>query len=294
MSVTGLSPQSSSKLFNNNKPFHHRNSSAELDVFEAANYFSGYYNEVPSHYTITNRVIARGAPAGRRMSLDNGMIQTHQIVIKDNNINNVGSSSTNNVKQHKQPSSPGARLASFLNQLFHQGGTAGSGLKKSKTKKSKSSTKDEDEINANGGGRRKRRSSISNITRSWYYSTSTGTSIVTGTSTCTSSSSSAHLPPQPAANYTLPTKANKGFNQKAVSPLPIESSSGGLMDDKVANYKGARSLNNGCGYGDGYESDSSSDLFELQNYDSDVYSNGGLPVYDTTDVVSTVSASTIS
>ncbi|CAN1137445.1 Protein BIG GRAIN 1-like E [Linum perenne] len=255
MSMTELPPPppSSSKLFH--KPYHQRKNSDELDVFEAANYFSGYYNEVPSN----NRVIARGASV-RRMSLDNGMmIQTHQIMKKENNNSGVTSG---NLKQSKQPSSPGGRLASFLNQLFHHGGTAGVGSNKKK-KKSKSTTKDEDEFNGGEGGRRKRRSSISNITRSWYYSTSTTTS---------TSTTSAHLPP----------KANKShFNQKAVSPLPIKS--GALVDEKVAKSV------NGC---DGYESDSSSDLFELQNYDSDVYSNGGLPVYDTTSVCS-ISASTM-
>ena len=59
-------------------------------------------------------------------------------------------------KKHKQPSSPGGRLASFLNSLFSQ-----SASKKKKSNKSSSqSMKDEDE---SPGGRRRRRSSISHF-----------------------------------------------------------------------------------------------------------------------------------
>ncbi|CAL1395163.1 unnamed protein product [Linum trigynum] len=283
MSVTGLSSSSSSsKLFH--KPIHHRTNSDELDIFEAAKYFSGY-NEPTTHYYITskNRASLGRAPSGtRRMSLEMPMENMNSKklqIVKENNF------VSSNTKPHKQPNSPVGKLSNFLSTLFHQ---AAGGSKKKPP-------------NSDGGGespcggeaRKKRRSSISYFTRSFadtksWYST-------------TSSKSGFRTPPP---LYT-PTKAGFrtvvcGGNQK---PVFGGDSSWSWLDENLAKLSNDGLLLSACekskvGGGskffggddgdDGGESDSSSDLFELQNYDLDACPSG-LPVYETTDVGSITS-----
>ncbi|XWS34217.1 hypothetical protein CRYUN_Cryun21dG0021500 [Craigia yunnanensis] len=304
MSVTGVSDPD--RIFK--KSFHRRNDSGELDVFEAARYFSGY-NEAASYNcaTFTQKIMReeRQPWRGGRISLDVPMRnplpqQTHVVEkqIKE--------------KKYKQPNSPGGRLASFLNSLFNQ-----TGSKKKKSKSTTQSKKDEEE---SPGGRRKRRSSISH-----FRSSSTA-----DIKSFYSSSSSGFRTPPPYAH--TPTKSYKEFrsysDHKQVVSLSKNNNIGQtkstalqneLLDDKrnttdysrldekfkfndgysekhknlgTRNQEKDRNWTDRCPseekerrkfreVDDGADSDSSSDLFELQNYDLGIYSSG-LPVYETT------------
>lgn len=308
MSITGLSDHSD-KVYNK-KSFHRRNDSGELDVFEAARYFSGYHEGAGYNgTTFTQKIMReeRQGCRGGRMSLDmpirNSLPQQSHGVEKQMK-----------EKKYKQPSSPGGRLASFLNSLFSQ-----SASKKKKSKSTTQSMKDEEE---SPGGRRKRRISISH-----FRSSSTTDSA----KSLYSSSSSGFRTPPPYAH--TPTKSYKDFrsysdHKQAVS---LSKNSTGhvkstaavcneVLDDNKRNkdlswldekFKFSNGLSEKCktfGNGlaekdriwkdkypsekeftrfnevdDGAESDSSSDLFELQNYDLGYYSSG-LPVYETTNM----------
>ncbi|KAG5062877.1 hypothetical protein AAZX31_02G114400 [Glycine max] len=341
MSIAGLiDPE-----MNHNKSFHRRNNSGELDVFEAARYFSGYSEVLGSTTTTyTQKINMREerhhhhhhhGHRAARISLDMPMRsllpqQFHgmekQIIMKE--------------KKHKQPSSPGGRLASFLNSLFSQ-----SASKKKKSNKSSSqSMKDEDE---SPGGRRRRRSSISHFrssstadSKSLYSSLSSGFRtppyVQTPTKSCkefrTFSSENKH-----ALSFSAKYNNNKNNNGQhvrsstATTTLQNEflwdekkkrepTTTTTLLDDnsnhkhlsekqKNNNNKGSHELLlekdrmlvdnkysseeketttqfknfNEVVVDDGAESDSSSDLFELQNYDLRYYSSG-LPVYETTNM----------
>ncbi|XP_022775756.1 protein BIG GRAIN 1-like E [Durio zibethinus] len=306
MSITGVSDPDI--MFK--KSFHRRNDSGELDVFEAARYFSGY-NEAASYNcaTFTQKIMReeRQPWRGGRISLDvpirNSLPQQTHVVEKQIK-----------EKKYKQPSSPGGRLASFLNSLFNQ-----TGSKKKKSKSTTQSMKDEEE---SPGGRRKRRSSISH-----FRSSSTA-----DTKSFYSSSSSGFRTPPPYAH--TPTKSYKDFrsysDHKQVVPLsknnigqtkPTALQTDHLddkrnttdyswLDEKFKFNDGysEKHKNLGTHYhqekdrnwadrypseekefrkfsevDDGADSDSSSDLFELQNYDLGIYSSG-LPVYETTNM----------
>ncbi|KDP41333.1 hypothetical protein JCGZ_15740 [Jatropha curcas] len=306
MSITGLSSDTS-KLYK--KTFHLRNDSDELDVFEAARYFSGY-NEGSGYNgaSYTQKVIKedyRHQWRGGRMSLDVPMrtpLPHQQSKTVEKQILKE--------KKYKQPSSPGGRLASFLNSLFNQ-----TSSKKKKSKSTTQSMKDEDE---SPSGRRKRRSSISH-----FRSSSSA-----DTKSLYSSSSSGFRTPPPYAH--TPTKSYKDFrsysDHKQVISLPKHNGnvkSTGLqneilddkriadlswLDEKFKFSDGFSEKSKNLGslkyiekdriwvdqypseekefrkfneVDDGAESDSSSDLFELQNYDLGIYSSG-LPVYETT------------
>ncbi|XP_031247281.1 protein BIG GRAIN 1-like E [Pistacia vera] len=300
------------------KSFHHRNDSGELDVFEAARYFSGY-NEGSGYHcgTFSQKILKEERQAWRagRISLDVPMMRESlpQNPVCYQKQSHHGIEKQIKEKKYKQPSSPGGRLASFLNSLFNQ-----SSSKKKKSKSSTQSMKDEEE---SPGGRRKRRSSISH-----FRSSST-----TDSKSLYSSSSSGFRTPPPYAH--TPTKSYKDLrsysDHKHVVSLSTKHNGQALkstalqnevMEDKKINtdlpwldeklkfnnnaysdkYKNSgnhaekdriwvdhrysseekefKKLNE---IDDGADSDSSSDLFELQNYDLGIYSNG-LPVYETT------------
>ncbi|KVI05447.1 protein BIG GRAIN 1-like E [Cynara cardunculus var. scolymus] len=170
------------------KPTHCRNGSDELDVFEAARYFSGA-TEVLSgaHKSVVSgesRNFGNAAtqkycmrPIGR-MSLDMPNHRGNSIPLQAMLMDPMMPSSKE--KKSKQPSSPGGKLAHFLNSLFNQ-----TSSKKSKSK----STKDEDESSP-GGWRRKRRSSISHFRSGSSSSTTTTTTTTTGSATIMSDSKS--------------------------------------------------------------------------------------------------------
>ncbi|XVF03160.1 hypothetical protein REPUB_Repub04eG0236900 [Reevesia pubescens] len=304
MSVTGVSDPD--RMFK--KSFHRRNDSGELDVFEAARYFSGY-NEAASYNCapFTQKIMRdeRQPWRGGRISLDMPMAMRNPLPQQTHLVEKQIRE-----KKYKQPSSPGGRLASFLNSLFNQ-----TGSKKKKSKSTTQSMKDEEE---SPGGRRKRRSSISHFRSS---STADAKSFY-------SSSSSGFRTPPPYAQ--TPTKSYKEFrsysDHKQVVSLSKNNNIGqtkstalqnDLLDDKsnTTNYSwldeklklkdgysdkhknlGTRHQEKDRNWADRYpsekkefrnevddgaDSDSSSDLFELQNYDLGIYSSG-LPVYETT------------
>ncbi|KAK4260969.1 hypothetical protein QN277_004026 [Acacia crassicarpa] len=299
------------------KFFHYRNDSGELDVFEAARYFSGYneavgYNNGCSGFTqkIIMREDHRHSGHRGRISLDMPMRS-----LLPQHFHSLEKHGGGKEKKHnKQPSSPGGRLASFLNSLFSQ---SASKKKKAKSKSTSQSMKDEDE---SPGGRRLRRSSISHFR-------SSSTTADSSKSLYSSFSSGFRTPPY----VQTPTKSCKEFrtfseNQKqnqqqaAVSVTKCNYNNIGhvkstsfqnvtLWDDKKKrdhqkptildeNYKTSRNVvsEKQCPppeekefkkfineVDDGAESDSSSDLFELQNYDLGYYPSG-LPVYETTNM----------
>ncbi|KAK4423671.1 protein BIG GRAIN 1-like E [Sesamum alatum] len=316
-SVTGFSSDPN-KMYKNS--FHWRNDSGELDVFEAAGYFSSVNIDQNPGYIISDANFAQKfireekqhvqRAAAARMSLDVPMrnpipaeyhhIMDQKQMIKEN-------------KKHKQPSSPGGRLASFLNSLFSQ-----THLKK---KKSKSGGTMKDGLEEESpGGRRKRRSSISHfrITSSSSSSTMISTAASTdskSSSSLFSSSSSGFRTPPPYAN--TPTKSYKEFRnladlQRAISRPENSGNFKPTLEKKVTDYawmeeklrisggdpgKISRNGNSGAiptrnsttnwefrkfsNADDGADSDSSSDLFDLPSHELDFYSSS-LPVYETT------------
>ncbi|CAK9188191.1 unnamed protein product, partial [Ilex paraguariensis] len=226
-------------------------------------------------------------------------------------------------KKHKQPSSPGGKLASFLNSLFNQ-----TSLRKKKSKSTTTTQSVRGEDQESPGGRRKRRSSISNfrLDDGSYHNLEPY-----DTKSMNSSSISGFRTPPPYAHP--PTKTCKNLrsysdHRQVVMSLPkhnnghvkstttlqneVEDDKNNTdhawLDEKFKFSDGFSEKHNNYGKGflkkgrtwadqieteerefkkffnevdDGGDSDSSSDLFELQNYDSDHYSTG-LPVYETT------------
>ncbi|KAJ9187368.1 hypothetical protein P3X46_002831 [Hevea brasiliensis] len=299
MSITGLSE--TSKL--SKKSFHCRNDSDELDVFEASRYFSGY-NEVVGYNgaTYTQKVMRedhRHPWRGGRMSLDVPMrnplpqqsLTVEKQILKE--------------KKCKQPNSPGGRLASFLNSLFNQ-----TSSKKKKSKSATQSMKDEDE---SPSGRRKMRSSISHFRSS---STSDTKSLCSGFGT---PPPYGHTPTKSRKDFRsysdhkqVLSLSKHNENVKAITihnEVLHEKRNTDLswLDEKLKYSDGFSDKTKSLGHqylekdrkwvdqypperkefrkfdevDDGAESDSSSDLFELQNYDLGIYSSG-LPVYETT------------
>ncbi|CAI9767958.1 unnamed protein product [Fraxinus pennsylvanica] len=257
--------------------FNRRNDSGKLNVFEAERYFSGGTNERHST-TFAHKIIGEDRQSvlktARRMSLDvpptTMMIHSFPLQMEKQM----------KEKKHKQPSSPGGKLAHFLNSLFNQ--------TSSKKKKSKSSTQSVKESEEESPGyRKKRRSSIS------FFHTITNTA---DSKSIDSSSSSGFRTPPPAPYACHPTKRNTGY---AFSHDKIRFNNGTLEKNKNSNLgysnrsrknwpnhqfslgeEEFRKIND---FDDGGDSDSSSDLFDLPNHDLDYYSSG-LPVYESTNM----------
>ncbi|XP_009609896.1 protein BIG GRAIN 1-like E [Nicotiana tomentosiformis] len=304
MSITGIHPETTEKM--SKKIIQWRNNdSGEIDVFEAAKYFSGANEE----YYNNNNNNKHQSLRGGRMSFDMPIMrnssllptQTTTYIMEKPMIKNKDQ------KKYKQPSSPGGRLASFLNSLFNQT----SSKKKKSSKSSAQSLKDEDE---SPSGRRKRRSSISHFSFRSSSITTTTTNSSDSKSIYSSSNSGFRTPPP----YTpTPTKSYKDFRSfsdqqqvvkyKQAAALQQEvcgdkkSTDYSWLDEKLKLSKNngeryTKSTNSGLPYeksktynkvvdvddDDGADSDSSSDLFDLPNIDLDFYSSSGLPVYETT------------
>ncbi|KAK3442893.1 hypothetical protein EUGRSUZ_B03139 [Eucalyptus grandis] len=340
--ATSITPYPDADRTISRKSLHRRNDSGELDVFEAARYFSGY-NDVVSAYDATTSeqkaAMARDQERqansrGGRMSLDVPMKhhhhhhQHHQVVAHQHfhliPSENKQTKEKNKITKPRQPSSPGGRLASFLNSLFSQ---SSSKKKKSSSKSSSTqSMKDEDE---SPGWRRRRRSSISHFRSS--------SAVADSKSVYSTLSSGSKTPPAYVLN--TPTKSYKEFrsysdhkqvafpkNNRNNEHLKVPN----LGNDVVSGNKRSNDLSwldekfkliepssekkkKSFGHNgfekhasestavkrfneeeedDGAESDSSSDLFELQNYDLGGYCSSGLPVYETTCIESIKRGST--
>ncbi|KAL8224436.1 hypothetical protein R6Q57_019911 [Mikania cordata] len=270
------------------KPFHHRNGSDELDVFEAAGYFSG----VSENFSNTQRNMR---PI-RRMSLDmpnhiGNSIPLQSMLIETPTI-------INKEKKFKQPSSPGGKLAHFLNSLFNQ---------TSKSKSKKKSTKDENE--SPGGWRRKRRSSISHFrsgnTNSAANNAATATISAGFRTPPPSTKTTNHLDSRiysylkPPSTQITKIPITKNFNKiehfDIKNDLPVKNMSfrNGFVEKvktfdekhhhnyKYVSREDMQEIKMFIDNDDGADSDSSSDLFELTNYDTG-YCSSGLPVYETT------------
>lgn len=317
MSIAALSE--ADKIYK--KSFHRRNDSGELDVFEAARYFSGgnefiAYNGASFPHKMMLMREERQAWRGGRISLDMPMRNSLPAAQSSAHAHAHALTAEKQMKEkikYKQPSSPGGRLASFLNSLFNQ-----TNSKKKKSKSTSQSIKDEEE---SPGGRRKRRSSISH-----FRSSSTADS----KSVYSSSSSGFRTPPPYAnanANANTPIKTYKDFrsysDHRQVVSLPngniIKGNRNETLEEKrikelawldekfkfsngssekhknFSNRKGGvsspldqdrekefRKLEEDEEIDVGAESDSSSDLFELQNYELGCCYSNGLPVYETT------------
>ncbi|GMN42036.1 hypothetical protein TIFTF001_011262 [Ficus carica] len=315
MSVAGISTADHTDKLHK-KSFHRRNDSGELDVFEAARYFSGYnealgYNG--SSYAHQKIMIKQEEHRGwrGRISLDMPM---RNVILNHHHQPSVHHNHHHDHKQmikdkkYKQPSSPGGRLASFLNSLFSQ---SASKKKKSKSTSTTQSMKDDQhDQEESPSGRRKRRSSISH-----FRSSSTTDS----KSTYSSSGSGFRTPPP--YNITTaqtPTKGHKDLRsfseQKQVllslskhnitsngtTPTTTTTTTNDIKNKHLGNpekiwedkYQPSDQIKKGLIFrrfdeveeDEGADSDSSSDLFELQNYDLGSYSSSGLPVYETTDM----------
>lgn len=203
----------------------------------------------------------------------------------------------------KQPSSPGGRLAHFLNALFNQAITS---KKKTSSKSSSQSVNDEDE---SPSARRRRTSSTAVDTKSLH----------------SSRSSFGFRSPPPYDNLNTPTKSFRSFSDhKEILATSSNyntngesgNSKGNLKKDdqqtvvsKFMNWADEKSkfenglvekMTKNSNHGDqqnkketkkfikeevadnGVESDSSCDLFELQIDYGFGFCSSGLPVYETT------------
>lgn len=311
------------------KSLHRRNDSGELDVFEAAQYFSGY-NDVISDYNVAmNHHHSQKFSKDSQVPSNNKHYNTTQL-LPQQQTRALEKQMTMKDKKHRQPSSPGGKIASFLNSLFNQSATK----KKKKSSKSASSTtqsmKNEEESSP-AGWRRRRRSSISHFrtssavdsssSKSYYYS-STNSGFRTpppyvNTPTksykeFTSFSDHIHKPQSlslPRNNIFRPNSnvVNNNINNQVLSGnsstnrgsinevkaddrkyYKVETRNNNNNIDKFTRVereifirKSFNQMDFDVDVDDGAESDSSSDLFELPNYDLG-YCSSDLPVYETT------------
>ncbi|KAG6429809.1 hypothetical protein SASPL_107863 [Salvia splendens] len=232
---------------------HRRKDSGEIVVFDAARYFAGI-DENPCYHSFSSS-------AASRMSLDMPAINAH-------NLQSIQKQYLMREKKKcRQPSSPGGRLATFLNSLFNQANSK-------KKKKSKTSAAVDDA----GDDHDRRRSSISHfrITESYCDSKS--------------ADSGGAAPPCYANTPTKTSYADlKGFSdhQKAASQLKNGKIGNGRLRFNNGSFRNpttkwtADDEDDQRKFDDGEDSDSSSDLFDLPNLD---FCSTGLPVYGTTDM----------
>ncbi|XP_057777495.1 protein BIG GRAIN 1-like E [Salvia miltiorrhiza] len=224
---------------------HRRNDSGEIVVFDAARYFSGVDDNSSS--------VFHGGAARNRMSLDMPAINAHNLpTIQKQYL-------MREKKKYKQPSSPGGRLASFLNSLFNQANS-----KKKKKSKTSAAAADDDHH-----AHDKRRSSIS----LFRIMTSSADNY------CDSKSTYSAKTPTKSSYFSDRRKAN---GESVAGNERLRFNNGSFRNPTTkwtADHEDQRKF--GDGDGDGEDSDSSSDLFDLPNLD---FYSTGLPVYGTTDM----------
>lgn len=292
MSVTGYS--NSDRTYR--RSLHRRDDSGELDVFEAARYFSGYTDIISCDYHPTNssrktaleRDIAKLQPSG-----DDHFRSSGRDLYATQKAHGFEPVKEKNGKHghRKQPSSPGGRLASFLNSLFSQ--SASKKKKKSTKSLTTPSLKDRDDYDVDeaGGWRRRRRSSISHFRSSSNVTKST---TIADSKSLYSSSSSGFRTPPPSKSYKdlRSLSGHKDMHTRPAGFVENNRHRGGSGGGFVNKYGETGEMETDAtgrefriqkfGYdNEDNDSDSSSDLFELQNYDLG-YCSSGLPVYETT------------
>ncbi|RAL38325.1 hypothetical protein DM860_002303 [Cuscuta australis] len=248
----------------------------ELDVFEAAKYFSDS-NEV-STSTHKNHLNGRAWGGGGRRSLDITMQMRRSLQGKKSWV--VGDVE---LLDKKQPSSPGGKLASFLNSLFNQ--------TRKKWKAGKEDHEDDDERPGGGRSSRRRWLGVKNPRPSSSSSTTT-TTTTTGTNL---SSGCGFRTPPPTYTY-APTKSyilsnlhseqvtNGPKNHKSISCF-VKNAFRSNSTRKEKHLGEIRTkMNNEDDEDDDDYSDTSSDLFDLPSSElmKGLYSSSGLPVYQTT------------
>lgn len=240
---------------------HLRNDSGELVVFEAARYFSGT-DENPGYYSSSavfphNLAREGRAAAAARMSLDIPAIDSHNLPAIQKQY------MMREKKKYKQPSSPGGRLASFLNSLFNQTNSK---------KKKKSKTSSDDVVDDHDHTLDRRRSSISHFR------------ITDSNSTFPASETPPFLAKTPTKSSYKDLKSYSD-RQKAIS-LSKNCENIAVNNGSFRNppTKWTADDEDHRKFGDvdeGEDSDSSSDLFDLPNLD---FYSSGLPVYGTTNM----------
>ncbi|KZV25862.1 hypothetical protein F511_33943 [Dorcoceras hygrometricum] len=267
--------------------FNWRNESGELDVFEAAQYFSsavddqtsGNFNKASK---LCQKVVIREerqhqVQRAARMSLDS--IMRDEIPPQDQAKDSYRTKAN---KKHRQPSSPGrGKLASFLNSLFHQ--------TRSKKRRSESmGPKNLQELEI-PGERRERRSSISHFRISGadakkveYRPKSRNFCLSSGFRQSTPAKPGKELESRGMYEH---EKRENGGNLKSNSLQNELFANKNWSDDQYTSEE--REFRKFSDCDDGGDTDSSSDLFELPNCDIQFYSKG-LPVFETTRRVNSI------
>uniref|UniRef100_A0A7N0UF67 Uncharacterized protein n=1 Tax=Kalanchoe fedtschenkoi TaxID=63787 RepID=A0A7N0UF67_KALFE len=279
-----------------------RNHSGELDVFEAANYFSASTINDKDRYSLNTP-----KPAKENSKEDESWIRPSSRSVHPTQAGRLGQEKA---MKGKQPSSPGGRLASFFGSLF------------TNAKKKKSGRDDDDDLDQRHQRPRMRRSSIGHVDCS-SRSMHTPRPII-HTTFDDSRSLQDHRRVAPTPDKPITKRVEIGRNGAKLIPLSDQNpkighgvsaleknrrnnSTSGLFGKEMAGgefeikkdeniSKGFDQFKKGgncktvgdCEFkrimssedddGDGFESDASSDLFELKLGDF----SSGLPVYETT------------
>ncbi|KAL7132662.1 hypothetical protein ABFS83_12G089900 [Erythranthe nasuta] len=257
------------------------NNSGEIDVFEAARYFSGGADHNPINTVVPpppQRVLAC------RISLE--MPNNPYSNLSAAAMDGGGDQKKQEKKKYKQPSSPGGKLASFLNSFFNQTTSKKTTKKLQKTNmpvnKSGSSNNDLEV-------ERKRRSSISHFKITTTSDSSNKSTYANMMTTPTKSSLRSLSHHQIELGVSAPSRIiNAGVDQKRTisdnNIISYRNNAGFGFSDRSSTIMNRNFSDDDGDDEDGAESDSSSDLFDLPNHDLDFCSasSGNLPVYGTT------------
>ncbi|KAL8035365.1 hypothetical protein ABFX02_12G092800 [Erythranthe guttata] len=263
------------------------NNSGEIDVFEAARYFSGGAGQNPINTAVPPPPPQRALACRISLEMPKNPYSNLSAAAAAA-MDHGGDQKKQEKKKYKQPSSPGGKLASFLNSLFNQ--TTSKNTTTKKLMKKKNTSVKSGSSNNDLEEERKRRSSISHFKITTTSDSSNKSTYANMMATPTKSSLRSLSHHQIELGVSAPSRIiNAGVDQKRT-----------ISDNNIISYR-----NNNAGFGfsdrsstvmnrkfsddddddeDGAESDSSSDLFDLPNHDLDFCSasSGNLPVYGTT------------
>nr|GMD18346.1 protein BIG GRAIN 1-like E [Ipomoea batatas] len=263
------------------KLFHWRNESGELDVFEAANYFAGAndHHQVSNCHKLLRQGCNNQAWRSGRMSLDMPPVPAIKLSSTPFGTSSLHPSQMEKpasaIKakcKHPIPSSPGGKLASFLNSLFNQKTT-------SKKKKKLNSNANNEDSQTPSGWIRRRRSSLSEL----YGKKNPSNTVYNHNNNNSASSNSGFRTPPPYPKNSCKDKQNPENMFKFISS-GINSERGSVIHHWADEYPSEETEERKFedDYDRGTDSDSSSDLFDLPNRELLDYYSTGLPVYQTT------------